>query len=318
MTTLQSSITQAISTLQSTLVPELSVLSGSTSNLSTQIEAQLTGGSPGSLANVMTSLTDAASAGTSDGSVPSASLPLLFQAMNNSISAAYSSVSVDDYYFVTGQAYDSSGTITANTADNTTSSFNLATVQGLQNTAFSTAATSLFSAEVNLDNTVGISTGSPITTGATVSTEATQAVGTLAQSIVSSLTSTTASGNTGAIEALLNGSATGSLASQLTSLLSEASSNSDGSVPSTSLPLLYTAVDDAIEASYNTTAVSSFLLAVSPVYLPGGTGTTSSSTSGSSSSGSGSNSSGSGSTTGTGSTTSSGSTTTDQRGRHDG
>jgi trimeric autotransporter adhesin len=278
MSTLQSSVSTAITTLQSTLLPEFtSVLSGSTANLSTQVQAQLTGASPGSLSNVMTSLLNASSAGTTDGSVPTTSLPLLFQAMNNTISGSYSSVAVDAYYFVTGQAYDSSGNIIPNTANNTTSSFNLSSVQGLQNTAWATAATSLFTAATSLESTSSSSTDltsvTPGATGATVSTEANQAVTTLTQSIASSFASTPASASTGEVQALLDGSAAGSLSSQLTSLLSVAASDSDGTVPSTSLPLLYTAIDDAIDASYNGTAVSSFLLAVSPVYLPGGAGT---------------------------------------------
>jgi hypothetical protein len=248
-------------------------LPGVTTNLSAQINAQLSGPSPGSFANVTTSLLNAATTGTSDGSVPSSLFPLLFQSFNNVVAGSYSSTAVDEYYFVTGQAYDVNGTIIANTGNNTTSSFDLNAVSGTQNTAWATAATSIFQAQSSLINPVGGTTGSPITTGATVTTEVTQAVSTLEQALVSSLASTPASGNSATLGALLTGADAGSLTSQLTSLLTTAATDSDGSVPQASLPLLFTAIDDAIESSYNGTAVSSFLLAVSPVYLPGGAGT---------------------------------------------
>jgi hypothetical protein len=273
LATLEGVITTQISTLESAILPTLASLPGSTTNLSTQIDAQLSGPSPGSFANEMTSLLNAASFGTSDGSVPQSLFPILFQAVNNAVSGSYSSTAVDEYYFVTGQAFNSSGNIISNTGNNTLSSFNLSTVATAQNAAWTTAATSIFQAESSLINPAGSTTGSPITTGATVTTEVTKAVSTLEQAIVSSLASTPASNNTGALSSLLTGSVPGSLTSQLTSLLSTASTDSDGSVPQASLPLLFTAIDDAIEASYNGTAVSSFLLAVSPVYLPGGAGT---------------------------------------------
>ncbi len=72
---------------------------------------------------------------------------------------------------------------------------------------------------------------------------------------------------------MLTGPDAGSLTSQLISLLTTAATDSDGTVPPAVLPFLDTAIDAAIEDSYDGTAVSSFLLAVSPVYLPGGAGT---------------------------------------------
>ncbi len=273
LTTLEGVITTQISTLESAIPPTLAILPGSTTNLSAQIDAQLSGPSAGSFANVTTNLLNAASFGTSDGSVPSSLFPLLFQSIGNAVSGSYSSSAVDEYYFVTGQAYDVNGNILSNTSNNTNTSFSLPTVSATQNAAWTTAATSIFQAESGLINPAGSTTGSPVVTGATVSTEVTQAVSTLEQALVSSLASTPASGNTGALTALLTGPDASSLTNQLTSLITNASTDSDGSVPQASLPLLFTAIDDAIEASYNGTAVSSFLLSVSPVYLPGGAGT---------------------------------------------
>jgi trimeric autotransporter adhesin len=250
LSTLETTVSQQITTLSSALVTPLTSLTGTTTNLTTQVQAQLTGSSPGSLANQMTSLFTAASSGTTDGSVPQASYPLLFTAINDAVSASYSSTAVDAYYFVTGQG----GT-----------TFDLPTVATLQNTAWTTFASAVFQAESTLVNPAGSSTGSPVVTAATVSTQVTQAANTLSQSIASSFASTPASGNTAAIQALFTDPGASSLSSQLTSLLSAASSGTtDGSVPQASLPLLFAAVDAAIEASYNTTAVSSYLLAVSP------------------------------------------------------
>jgi hypothetical protein len=271
LATLEGVITTQISTLESAIPPTLAILPGSTTNLSAQIDAQLSGPSPGSFANVTTSLLNAASFGTSDGSVPSSLFPLLFQSIGNAVSGSYSSSAVDEYYFVTGQGYDVNGNILSNTSNNTTTSFSLPTVSATQNAAWTTAATSIFQAASSL-STANI-TSTPVVTGAAVSTEVTQAVSTLEQALVSSLASTPASGNTGALTALLTGPDAGSLTNQLTSLITNAATDSDGSVPQASLPLLFTAIDDAIEASYNGTAVSSFLLSVSPVYLPGGAGT---------------------------------------------
>jgi hypothetical protein len=268
LTTLEGVITTQISTLESAITPTLSALPGVTTNLSAQIDAQLSGPSAGSFANVTTNLLNSATFGTSDGSVPSSLFPLLFQSFNNAVAGSYSSTAAAEYYFVTGQAFDANGTILSNTSNISPTAFDLSTVSTMQNAAWTTAATSIFQSESSLVNPAGSTTGSPVVTGATVSTEVTQAVSTLEQALVSSLASTPASNNTGPLSALLTDSDTGSLTSQLTSLITNAATNSDGSVPQASLPLLFTAIDDAIESSYNGTAVSSFLLAVSPVYPP--------------------------------------------------
>ncbi len=155
LSTLVGVITTQISTLESAIQPTLAILPGSTTNLSTQINGQLSGPSAGSFFNVTTGLLNAATYGTSDGSVEPSLFPLLFQAVNNAVAGAYSSTTVDEFYFVTGQAYDVNGNILPNTG-NTTTSFSLPTVSATQNAAWTTAATSIFQSATSLSSTTGL------------------------------------------------------------------------------------------------------------------------------------------------------------------
>jgi hypothetical protein len=127
------------------------------------------------------------------------------------------------------------------------------------NAAYFTAATSVFAAETPLYNagatsTVGV-TSTP-TTAASVASQASQAITTLQNSITSGLTQQP--NLSGLIQAQLTG--TGGLATEMGNLFSAAAAGTtDGSVPQSSLGLLYTAVDGALNAALQEVASDGYL-----------------------------------------------------------
>ena len=258
-----------VAALGQSITASFAALPGASPNITQLVQSQFTGSTSGSLLSQMNSLLDVASSGSGDGSIPSASLGLLGVAVNNAVAAAYDTTSLDAYYFVTGGFNGSGG-------QGGRSAFDLYSVAAVQDAAWGAFTSTVVGQETTLANPIGSASGAPITTGSTVSTATTQAANTLSSAVVSSFGGTPASGNTGALQGFLSGSGASSLPSQVASLLNAATAGSTtGSVPSASLPLLYAAVDHAIDSSFEATSVSSFLLAISPRYFGVSTGATS-------------------------------------------
>ena len=143
----------------------------------------------------------------------------------------------------------------------------LATVGTQINAAYATFATGLRQAEATLINTPATTTtDADLTATSTVATSTVLAqvqtlVNTLASSVSTAAgTLTQGSGDAGLIAAGLTGASPGSLLSRLNTLFNAASSN-DGVVQG-SLPLLFSAVEGAINGSYNTTSLGGYLAAV--------------------------------------------------------
>ncbi len=248
LSTLEGTVTMQVNALSRAIVAQIAALPGANSTITQLVQSQFTGPTSGSLLGQLTGLLNAAGAGSADGSVPQASLPLLNTAVDNAITMAYETTALDAYYFVTGGFSPSS-------SGGSGSAFSLSTVAAVQDAAWTTFASTVYRQEATL-------------AGSTASAATTQAANTLSAAIVSSFNSTPATGNVGALQGFLNGPGSKSVSGQLSSLFNAATAGSTtGSVPSASLPLLYAAVDHAIAASFEATSVSSYLLATSPTYF---------------------------------------------------
>ena len=216
-------------------------------------QGQLTGASPGSLSTGLALILEAASAGSSDGSVPQSSLPLLFTAIDGAIASSFNTTTVEIYLNATGLA---SGGGSKGPSGSTRSSFNLTHYENQVNAAYSTLSATVRQAETAL-----ISPGGP-SDAVIVAALAGQQIETLARSIGGLAANTPVASNAAVIQGQFVGDTPAALSTQLASLLvASAAGSSDGSVPQSSLPLLFTAVDAAINASSNSTAIEGVLLA---------------------------------------------------------
>jgi len=312
LTTLSTGLLAAVNSSSTTRLPGQAAATG-------LLQAQLNGPGAGSLATEMSSLFAAAAAGSADGTVPQTSLPLLFAAVDSAINASYSATATQIYLFANGQISNggtgttgtgTTGTgTTGTTTTGTTGTMTTGTATAFDLNQFGTqvnAAYSTFAAALRQSETTLIGPGTPGTspaTPATVTPLAFSAINTLSQSITTALASTPAAANTGLIQSqFLTRGGAGSLSTQISSLLNSAATGSaTNTVPASSLALLFTAVDGAINASYSATAVEGYLLATSPSYnrttTGTGTGTTGTGTTGT---GTGTGTTGTGTGTGVG------------------
>ena len=260
--TASNQVAQQITALSASLAGTLGSATGLASARG-PIQAELTGATPGSLSSRMAALFAAAAA--PDGSIPSSSLPLLFAAVDGAIAGSYSSTAVNIYYDAIGRAGTGSKGAGGSTAGG---SFDLTTIGEEQSAAYSALATAVRQAEATL---VGAGTAAPTGTAATVEATAMRQINSLSQSISSSLGSTPAAATTGVLQALDTDASPGSLSGQIAALF--AAAGAGGTIPQASLPLLFSAVDGAINASYASTAVNTYLIASSPIYNQAGRST---------------------------------------------
>ena len=242
--TVAAAVSQQLAALQQGLTSGVKGLISS--NALGVIQSQLTGSTPGSLSSGLGRLIGAASAGTPNGSVPQSSLPLLFTAVEGTIGASHQSAIVEAYLYATGRP-----------SGNTTSGIDLNKFTGQANTVYASFASNVYQAESTLVTPAG-STPKASTALAVVST-VNQQVGGLFRSLASLVANTPVASRASVIQGQFLGNEPGSLQSHMNSLLG-ASASANGSIPQSALPLLFTAVDAAISASYASTAVEGYLL----------------------------------------------------------
>lgn len=246
LSSLATTVNQAITTLETTLTSDIS---GSISNNALGLlQAQINSSTRGSLLSSMNEIINAANTGATNGTISSTTYPLLATAINGTISASFTSALVETYIYATGQASGNGNY------------FDLDQFSTQVNTAYTTFASSIYSAESTLFTTDGSSAPSSSTVSV-VGTIDTQ-IGTLATSVGSLVAGTSEASRGSIIEAQFVGNQEGSLANQMNNLF-VASVASDGSIAQAQLPLLTAAVDAAIAASYMNTSVDDYLLATS-------------------------------------------------------
>ncbi len=240
-------VSQEVSTLGNAIASAVQgVASGNAGSL---LSRQLTGASPGSLASGLNQVILAASAGSAGGTVPPATLPLLFTAVDGAIAASLNSTAVEVSIDVAVHASGAGGT------GSTGSPVNTAQYASRVNAGYAGFATSVRQAESAL-----VGPG-----GATAAVNLAVVMGEQIQSLASTVAGAAGGASASVIRGQFLGSTPFALEYQLASLISaSATGSADGSVPASSLPLLFTAIDAAIASSYNTSAVEGNLLAYAP------------------------------------------------------
>ncbi len=175
------------------------------------------------------------------------------------------------------RAVPSAATASASAAGSQTLASQLNQFGTQVDTAYASFATAVRQAETTLVSRSD-SSGNPVAatgTSATVLATVTQQLSTMSQAITLAASSASlglSSPISGLLQAQLTGASPGSLMSRMTGLFASASAGSTtGSVPEASLPLLFTAVNNAIAASYNSTSLEGYYAAIGQA--SGGRGT---------------------------------------------
>ena len=213
------------------------------------LQQQFAGASPGSLSVDLAQILNAASAGSANGPVPQSSLPLLFTAIDGALSSSLNATSVEIDLYSSGQVSGgSSGP-----------ALNLGQYGARVNASYAAFATAARQAETTL-----VAPGGPTAPANVAATIGVQ-VGTLARSIGGILANTQVASDAALIEGQFVGSSPGSLDSQVAALIvASAAGSANGSVPRSSLPLLFTAIETVINSAYNSTTIEGDLLATVP------------------------------------------------------
>jgi hypothetical protein len=258
LSTLSTSVNQAINTLATTLTTAVSgSIASTTLGL---VQAQVNSATPGSLLSTMQRLI---SVGTINSNPFGPSLdPLFTTAVANSISASYTSALVDAYLVATGHG-----------ASATSTHLNLGQYAASANATYTSFASSVYGAELTLTTPDG--SPAPATTVSNAQAIVDAQVGGLVQGLGSLVANTPVASRASVIQGQFIGGP-GSLQFQLDALFTVAvgtggpinpggPSNpvptAGGTIDQSLLPLLYTAVDAAISASYLSNAVEAYILA---------------------------------------------------------
>lgn len=246
-------VAQDAATLQSQVTS--AVIGQAIGNSQGLLEQQLTGRSPGSLTVGLAQLLNTASVGFDNGPVPQSSLDLLFTAVDGVIASSLRTTSIEVDLYLSGSHV--SGSVTSS------SSFNLVQYGNQVNAAYATFATGVRQAETMLVSPGGLA--APVN----VASQVGQQIQSLVQTFHGIEAKTPLASDATLIESQFVGTTPGALSDQVASLLVASTVGStDGSVPTASLPLLFSAVDVAINASYNASAVEGDLFAVAAATAP--------------------------------------------------
>jgi hypothetical protein len=265
------SINNAMTNLEQNVVTSLSGTIGNTA-LSV-IEPQINGSAAGSLVSGMNAILDAFAAAAPNGGTPG---PLLLAAINGEVSSSFNSTFIEASVYpliyngtsdLTVNPFASpAGDISVTPIQPSLPYFNLDQYTAQANDAYGSTASTISLAESTLylyptlggDPTAADELQAIIAAAGVKSVTDAQIAG-LSHSLGSLIISTGAYPYTGLFETQITGNGPGTLLTQVNSLFGAAAS-SDGAISVNNLGLLTAAIDSAIAASYESSAVDAYLL----------------------------------------------------------